>query len=204
MTSCWGVLGRVFPLTKSIGLSPSKTLAGMTETIHLLFTSSGVLGSIHLHVGLRVTSLAVLGEESAVSTLQDVDLGIGQSGVTLGIDSAVLCTYVTCHEGRPMHRIFAVEEQESPSFKRAVKQMRGEQLFVIVVDGTINVTSIIFILESTVNDKFVFVVLIVLAVQDIKEGVPGKSGYTVVLLVREEMWEHGLGGLLDIENGLQP
>jgi hypothetical protein len=103
-----------------------------------------------------------------------------------------------------MDRVFAVEKQKSPSFHRAVEQVRGEQLLIIVVDGPINVTSVIFILESTVNDKSVVVVLVVLAVQNIKEGVPRNSGYAVILVLGEEMREHRVGSLFDIENGLQP
>lgn len=204
MTSCGGVLGRVFPLTKSIGLSTSQTLAGMSETIHLLLTGSGVLGSIHFHICLRVASLAVLGEEATVAAFQDVYLGICQTGVTLSIDSAVLCTYVTCHQRRPVYRVFAVEKQESPSFQRAVEQVRGEQFFIVIINCSIDMTSVIFILKSAINDKLVVVVLVVLAIQDLQERVPGQPGYTVVLVVGEEMRKHRLGGLFHIENGLQP
>lgn len=167
VTSCWGVLGSVFPLTKSIGLGTSQTFAGMSEAIHLPLTGSGVLGSIHFHIRLRIASLAVLGEEATVTALQDVYLGIRQAWVTLGIDSAVLCTNVTCHQRRPMYRVFAVEKQKSPSFQRAVEQMRGEQLFIVIINCSIDVTSVVFILKPTVNDKFVVVVLIVLAVEDL-------------------------------------
>lgn len=194
----------MFPLPESIGLSTSQTLAGMSETIHFFLTGPGVLGSIHFHICLGVASLAVLREETTVSTLQDVYLGIGQTGVALGVDSAVLCTYVTCHQRRSVDRIFAVEEQKGPSFQRAVEQVRREQLFIIIVDGTIDVTPVIFVLEATIDDESVVVVLIILAVQDVEEGVPRKPGYAVVLVVGEEMWEHRLGSLFDIENGLQP
>ena len=204
VTSCRGVVSRVFPLTESIGLSTSQSLAGMSETVHFLLTGSGVLGSIHFDICLRIASVAVLSEEATVSALQDVYLGIGQTGVTLRIDGAILRTYVTCHQRRPMHRVFAMEDQKSPSFQRAVEQVRGEQLLIIIVDGSINVTSVVFILEPTVDDEFVVIVLGVLAVQNFKEGLSRKPGYAIVLVVRVEMREHRLGGLFDIENGLQP
>jgi hypothetical protein len=96
-----------------------------------------------------------------------------------------------------------VEKQESSSFQGTLEEMRRQQLFVVIVDSTIDMTPIVLVLEPTVNDELVTIMLVVLAIQNFEEGGPRDAGNAVVLLLRKEMRKHKLRGFLDVHDRLQ-
>ena len=89
-------------LTKGVGLSTSEAPTILAQATHLTLAGVNMLSVVHLDIRLRRTALAVLFEETAVPSLKDVDLGVGEAGVVLCVNGAVLCTDMTGHDGSPM------------------------------------------------------------------------------------------------------
>jgi hypothetical protein len=102
------VLNRAFLLAKGKGLSSAESLATLAKTTHLSLTGKGVLGIMHLDVGLRVASVTMLGKEATISTVQDIYLGIGKLGVVFGVRRPILSTDMTGHDRGSVSRVFAV------------------------------------------------------------------------------------------------
>lgn len=149
-------------LAKGIGL-------GSTELGPLLHLSKSALAGKfmflgrHFNIILREAERAMLCKECAVASIQDVQIRIGKLRILIDVDSTITMANVLGHDGRAVSRVLAVQDQCRPGFGFS-EELGGKLLLVIVVESTIDVASLVFILEATVNDHDVVEETVVLAV----------------------------------------
>ena len=129
---------------------------------------------VHLNVVLRVALGAVGGEELAVAAIEDVHLRVGEMRVAGGVDIAVVIADKLGRQRGAVDRVLAVEhEQGLRSILAAAlaEEIVGEVLLVVKIDGILDVSTLVFVFESTVNDEDAVVVVAVFRFQYIYHGV---------------------------------
>lgn len=78
-------------LAESEGLG-SAQLGALSEPTHLALAGVGMLLGAHLDVVLREAAATMVGEERAVPSFQDVDLGVCELGIAVLVDRAIVST----------------------------------------------------------------------------------------------------------------
>lgn len=178
------------PGAESEGLGTSETLEALPlllQFTHLTLTCVGVLLGAHRDVGLGIAQLTVFIEELAVSAVKDVDVRIGQTGVVLGVDRSVFGSDVTGHHGGTVGGILAVEDQNGLALHRCLEEVLGQQLFVIVVNSTVNVATIVLVLKAAVNHDPLVVTVTVSTIHKAYEGLTANPRDVVVQIFTKEM-----------------
>lgn len=183
-----------------IGGGAREPLAVLAQAAHLTLTREGVLGGTHLDVGLGITPVAVLLEESTVAALEDVDLGVCEAGIVLSVGTAVLGAHVTGHQRGTVSRVLAVEDDEGTAFHRGSEEVGNQKVLVVVVDGAVDVATIVLVLEAAVDDELVIVSLVVLSIENVQQCLAFYARNVVALSFGKEMGQDGLGGLLNIHH----
>ena len=123
---------------------------------------------IHSNPVLRVAATSELCEETTVSSLKDVNFWVSQLRVVLGIDGPVLLSDMACHDWCAMGRIFTVKDEERLAWDSSFEQLAGKQFLVVVVDRTIDVTTLKLVLETTINNHTLIELAIVGPIQDLQ------------------------------------
>ena len=182
----WAVLQLWGGLTECKGLSSAK-LGTLLELVHALFTGELVVLMLHLDVVLRKAHASILFEELAVTTLEDVHLWVGESWVVHRVYLSVVLADKLGHAWSTVNRVLAVKDQKSLWWRILIEKILGQAFLVIIVDSLLDVSSVILILEATVDNHDLIVVCIVLSVDDIDEGVLLDTWQTV-WLVRTKVW----------------
>jgi hypothetical protein len=134
-----------------------------------------VLLRLHFDVILREAAESVIFEKGAVAAVEDIKLRIGEAGVSFGINRAVFVANIFGHDRCPMSRILTMKDEKGFWGGLNFKQLRGQLFFVVEVDGPVDVSTVVFILEATVNDEELLVMLVEVAVEDADEGLFGDS-----------------------------
>ena len=130
---------------------------------------------VHLDVVLRKALPAVSREEATVSAVEDVHLWIAELRIVFDVDSTIVRAYELCCQWRAVDGVLAMEYQQRRGWRRCREELIGELLFVIEVDGTLYVTSVVFVFEAAVNDHYLFVVAIVFRVEYVGHSVLGDA-----------------------------
>lgn len=102
-----------------------------------------------------------------------------------------------------MSRVFTVKDEQGSTADGSFEQLRREKLLVIVVDRTLNVATVILILEAAVNDHFVVKFVVELAVENVKHGVFGDARNGVSGVIGEKVRHNGFISFLDIHDRLE-
>lgn len=185
-------------LTKSKGLSTAE-LCALLELTHALFALLFVVLVVHLNVALREALGAVASKELAVAAFQDVHLREGELGVLEVVDGTVTVADELGHARGTEFGVFAVKDQESVGSDTAVfEQIRGQLVLVVVIDGTVNVATVVLVLETAVNDQDLVVVRVVVAIEDVDKSVLLDAGEAVRFFLVEEVRKLGFVGLVEI------
>ena len=203
--TAWGgrrVLNRTI-FAKSKCLSAIEALAVLAKTSHLTFACIHVFGGIHLDVRLGIASIAVFLEEVAVSTIQDIDLRIGKPRIELDVGITIFGSDVSSHDRGSVGRVLAMEDEESASLHRSQEQVGGEKVLVVIVDGSVDMASVVLVLEAAVNHHLLREMLAVLAVQDVQHSAPRDAGNAAILPLGEKMRYDGLVGFFHVHDGLE-
>ncbi len=177
--------GTIF--AKSKCLSAIEALAVLAKASHLAFACIHVFGGIHLDVGLRIASIAVFLEEVAVSTIQDIDLWVGKLRVELNVGITIFGSDVSSHDWGSVGRVLAVEDEKSAALHRSQEQVGREKVLVIVVDGSVDMASVVLVLEAAVDHHLLREMLAVLAVQYVQHSAPRDARNAAILPLGEEM-----------------
>ena len=83
------IIGLHRMLSKGERLGTTKFLP-VAEFTHLTFTGVGVFLGVHLDVGRRHTTDAMIPEEGTVTTVEDVHVGIGQDRIAMVVSGAIM------------------------------------------------------------------------------------------------------------------
>lgn len=188
-------------LAKGKGLSAVQlgTLLDLAEsTLAGEFMTIGV----HFNVVLGVAKGAVLGEEGAVASVENVQIRVGQVGVGVDIDSAVVVANVLGHDGRAVSGIFTVKDESSPGLGRS-EQLTRKFLLVVVIEGAVDVAALILILEAAVNDHDVVEAVIELPVKKFKQSVLANARQSVRLILTDEVRKLGGGRTVHVGDRLE-
>lgn len=185
-------------LTKGKGLSTVE-LSALLELTHALFALLLVVLVVHLNVALREALGTVASKELAVAAFKDVHLREGELGILKVVDGTVTVADELGHARSTEFGVLAVEDQESVGSDTAVfKQIRGELVLVVVVDGTVDVATVVLVLETAVHDQDLVIVRVVVAIEDVDKSVLLDTGEAVGLLLVEEVRKLGFVGLVEI------
>jgi len=185
-------------LTKGEGLGTVE-LCALLELTHALFALLLVVLVVHLDVVLREALGAVAGKELAVAAFEDVHLREGELGVLEVVDGTVAVADELGHARGTEFRVFTVKDEQSVGSDTAVlEQILGQLVLVVVVDGTVDVATVVLVLEAAVNDQDLVVVRAVVAVEDIDESVLLDAGEAVRLFLVEEVGKLLLVGLVEV------
>lgn len=118
--------------------------------------------------------------------------------VVLGVDGSVLGADMAGHHGGAVSRVLAVKDENGSSLHGVLEQLRGEEVLVVVVDGTIDVAALVLILETAVNDHLLVELVTVLAVQEVDHGFSRDPGDGVGGVIGQEVRQEGLLNLVGI------
>jgi hypothetical protein len=185
-------------LAKGEGLGTVE-LCALLELAHALFTLLLVVLVVHLDVVLREALGAVAGKELAVATFEDVHLGEGELGVLEVVDGTITVADELGHARGTEFRVFTVEDQESVGSDTAMlEQVLGQLVLVVVVDGAVDVATVVLVLEAAVNNQDLVVVRAVVAIEDVDECVLLDAGEAVRLFLVEEVRKLLLVGLVEV------
>lgn len=185
-------------LTECVGLSAVE-LCTLLELAHALFAFLLVVLVVHLDVVLREALGAVASKEFAVATFEDVHLGEGELGVLEVVDSTVTVADELGHAGGTELRVFAVEDQECVGSDTTMfEQVLGQLVLVIVVDGAVDVATVVLVLEAAVNDQDLVVVRVVVAIENADEGVLLDTRKAIRFFLVDEVRELGLVWLVEV------
>jgi hypothetical protein len=161
-----------------------------------------MLGVRHLHVLRREAATTVASKEGTVAAFQNVDLWEGKSWIVLGVGGAILGTDMASHQGSAMRRVFAVKDEQSSSRPRLLEELIREKILVVVVDSSFDVTSLVLVLETAVDDHFRVVMIGVFTVENLQQGLLLDARYRVGRVLRVEVREGKLVCLFDIHHCL--
>ena len=170
---------------KSVGSPQAFPL--LLKLSQFTLTGVGVRLVVHLDVSLGVTAVSLQLKEVAVSTLQDIYFGIRQAGIKLGIRRSVLGSNVPGHSRGTVNRVLAMEDQYRLALHRCLEQVPGQEIFIVVVDGTINMAALVLVLEAAINDYLLIEGCIILPIEKFRERVPRNSRDAVILSIWEEV-----------------
>jgi hypothetical protein len=185
-------------LTKGKGLSTVE-LCALLELAHALLALLLVVLVMHLDVALREALGTVAGKELAVATFENVHLGEGKLGVLKVVDSTVAVADELGHARGTEFRVFTVEDQESVGSDTTVlEQILGQLVLVVVVDGTVDVATVVLVLETAVNNQDLIVVRAVVAIKDVDERVLLDARKAIRLFLVEEVRKLLLVGLVEV------
>lgn len=84
-----------------------------------------------------------------------------------------------------MRRVFTVEDEESVSICRSSKETLSQLFLVAEVQGTLDVSTVVLILETAVDDGFLIIQVIISTVQHLDKGFMVNAGKTLRLVGRE-------------------
>lgn len=170
--SAWAVLHLGVARRLAEGIRPSSAqLGSLFDFMHAAFASKLIVSRVHLYIVLRETPGRVDFEEGAVATIKDVHLGIRQFWVLRCVVSAISLADVLSHERSTLLRELAMKDQKSISRWSWLEQLSSQLLFVIVILGTLNVTTVVFVLEATVHKTRLIVEMSVVAIENADQGV---------------------------------
>ena len=190
-------------LSKREGLRPAQLGPVLAESSHLPLACKRMLLGIHLNIILGEATSPVVREESAVSAIKDVYFRVGQLGILFCISSTVLFPHMTSHDGCSVGGILAVKDQKSLARKGSLKELIGQQFLVVVINSTVDVTTIEFVLESTVDDQALIIVTVKFTVKGVDQRLFCDPGDAVWLALLEEMWQYGLVEFVNIHHRVQ-
>lgn len=142
---------------------------------------------VHLNIVLWKATDRMLCKELAVATIQNVDFGICELGVLVSVGSTILLADMTGHDGSTMCRVFAMEDQQGLPWQTLLKELTREQLFVIVIDSTVNMPAIELILKPAIDDHPLIKLTVEFSIQNRQQGLLGDSRNAVRLTFLEEM-----------------
>lgn len=168
-------------------MSTAKLSSVLTKLAHFPLAGVCVFLCIHLDVILRVATIAKVGEETAIASIEDIHLWIGEPRVMLNVGRTILLSDVACHDRSSMCRILAMEDEKSLFWLRIFEEFVCQHLLIVIVESPIDVTSIVLVLESTINNHPLIVVVIVFSIQDRDKRVLGNAWDAIRLSFREEM-----------------
>jgi hypothetical protein len=122
---------------------------------------------IHLDIVLGEASFSVFCVERTVAAVKYVDLRVCELGIVFGIRTTILLANMASHDGCSVCRVLAVENQESPTRDARFEKLAGEHFLVIIVDSTINMATLEFVLKATINYHTLVIIAPVLTIQDV-------------------------------------
>ena len=93
-----------------------------------------------------------------------------------------------------------MENQERLVRRFNVKESGCQFFFVIKVDGTLNVSTVVFILEAAVNDDELLVELVIFAIQHLNNGLFCYARKLAAGIDRGEMWQLGSVRRFNVQN----
>lgn len=190
-------------LAESKGLSAAETTLAGLESTHLAFTGALVLLIRHFHILGRKASATESGEEAAVASIQNIDLGIRQARIEFSIHGTILSANMSSHQRSTVGRVFTMKDEQGSTADGSLEQLGGEKLFVIVVDSTLDVATIVLVLETAVNDHFVIKLVIEFPVENIQHGALGDAWNGVSEIVREEVRHNRFVVFLNVHDRLE-
>lgn len=186
---------------KSKCLRSAEALARVLEAAKFAFASALVSLIRHFHVVLGIATATVLGVKAAVSSFKNIHVRVCESRVVLGVDSPVLGADMASHHGGAVRRVFAVEDEDCSSLHGVLDQLGGEEVLAVVVDSSVNVSSLVLVLETAVNDHFLVELVTVLSVQEINHGGLCYPGNGVRGVIGEEVRQDGLLDIIGVHAG---
>lgn len=80
-----------------------------------------------------------------------------------------------------------MEDESLPSCHGIIEEFLRQFLFVVVVDGIVNVTAVEFVLKSTIDDDRLLAIFIVNTIQDVDERLVIDPRQIVSILYRHKM-----------------
>lgn len=181
-------------LSIRIGLRPNELgpLLDFSETsLAIILMSLGC----HFHIILGEAQGSVFCKERAVASVQNVELRKSQLRIPINVVGAVFMTDERRHDRCSMGRIFAVEDQGRIGLGRA-KEIVCQSLFVVVIDSSFNVSTLVFIFKATVDDHNLLESVVVFATQDINHDALIYPRQAVCLIFGNEMWQLQLVGFI--------
>jgi hypothetical protein len=123
-------------------------------------------------------------------------------GIGVDIDGAVMMTNVFSHDRRTVGRILAMKDQCGSGLRR-VEKLTGKPIFIIVINGTINVATFILIFEAAINNHNIVELATELSIEKFQEGVFGDARQTVRPILRCKVRKLGLRSGFDVTDGLE-
>lgn len=188
-------------LAKGEGLSAVQ-LGTLLDLAQAALTGELVLLGIHLHIVLRVTQRAMLGKEGTVTPVQNVHVGVCEMRIGIDIDSSVMVADEFRHDRCAVRRVFTVQNQSGARLHRA-KQITGKLVLVIIVEGAVDVTAFVFILETAVDDHDVVETVIELPIQKLDECALVDARQVVRLFLGDKVRKLEAGRTFDVADGLK-
>lgn len=82
---------------------------------------------------------------------------------------------IDLHERGTMCRVLAMEHQESVLTRRGLEETLGKLLLVTKVQSTFNVPTVVFILETAVNNHLVVIQVVVNTIEHVNQGLTGDA-----------------------------
>lgn len=189
-------LRRILPERKS--LSPIQ-LGPLLHLAEASLASEFVLLGRHLDIVLRVAQRAVLGEEGTVTTVQDIQIGVGELRVVVRVESAILVTNVLGHNRGAMGRVFAVEDQGRPRLGCG-EELGGQVVLVVVVDSAIDMASLVLIFKAAVDDHHVVKTIVVFPIQELHQDVFVDTRQCICLVLRKDVRKLQAGGSFNVDD----
>ena len=156
---------RVLSESKSLSTAELCTLLEFTQT---LFALSLMVLVLHLDIALREALGPVVGKELAVPTIENVHFGIGELWVLEVVDGAVLVADELGHAGGTKLRVFTVENEKTARRRHSLEQLASKLLLVVEVQSTFDMSSIVLVFETAIDNINLIVVGVVVAVKDVQ------------------------------------
>lgn len=143
----------------------------MFDLAHTHLTCVFMLLGLHLDIVSREAPITMVLVEGTVAAVENVSFRVGQVWIGLLVDITVLASNVLAHERSTVSRVFTVKDQQRFGWLLMLKQLRGKLLLVIEVHSTLNVATLVFVLEATIYNDSLVVQAIILAIKYIYHGV---------------------------------
>lgn len=188
-------------LSKGKGLSAVQ-LGTLLNLAQAALARELVLLGIHLHIVLRVAQRAVLGEEGTVTAVQNVQVGVCKMGIGINIKSSVMMADEFRHDRCAVRRIFTVQNQSGARLHGA-KQLTGKLVLVIKVEGAVDVTALILVLETAIYNHDTVETVIELPIQKLDECALVDARQVVRLFLGDEVRKLKAWRTFHVTDGLE-
>lgn len=157
---------------------------------------------VHFNIILGIAERTVLCKEGAVTSIENVQIGVRQIRVGVDINSSVVMANVLGHKRCAVRGIFTVQD-EGCSGLGSAEQFTRKAFLVVVVEGAIDVATLILVLKAAVNNHDIVEAVIELPIKKFKQSVLADARQSVRLILGDEVRKLGGWRTFHVADGLE-